>query len=698
MAEIRTPKKQSFINRPVGVARTDAGETQAAQQLANASRTLSNATFNTASEFMRAGMEFQQDFEQRKFTEWAQKVPIVKKDGQYSNYEMPKYISGKTKSEINGILQKRFATESERRTKEYMIQARAKYANNPQEEDLFSKDVSEFTEQTAKQIEQTGGTLFAQNFRDIVSVLQSENINDIRAELSKKAEQRAVLNFEQTTLDNIAELREKTSRGDPNSLNELNALIENIKNASSDLDVSPRLQGDLIRLSQAEYSVGVINNLGFSGLDPLKRSVILEALATGNSERIAQVLPEVAPLLLPGGPLASPSVRKTVRADLGLSNSQQSRQEQLLSDRIALNNLSPYGTSVKHQEKIEYDISQIYGIARGNVDELMDAYAKNPEIADRVSDAGVLPRSVVELIEAASENKFTDPSKIFPLAQFVRDVVSTPTGATLEEIGLSKEALAFVFSAEGIERTSADPVFAMTAFQEISGTAEERQTLGRKLANSGYIESQIDYTDTTSQRLGEIALYKQDKFNAGFVQRFATVYAKIALATSVSNADNKIQEIYDAYYKDYKWAYTAGGERREQPYTLASYYGDERKDRGLRQVESEIEQRIQKINDGSLGKLDLKMGRNAFLKANDANTREYGAWVLVDAGGMPIINNFGKQIVFTTEGFKAQTAINQRMIIDAQQRAQRAADIERMRLGEEDESLRQLGKAFVRTL
>ena len=126
MAEIRTPQKQSFINKPIGVARTDAGEVQAAQQLANASRTLSNATFNTASQVMRAGMELQQNYEQRKFTEWAQQVPVIDENGKYAKREMPKYISGKTKDEINNVLQKRYATEADRRTKEYMIQARAK--------------------------------------------------------------------------------------------------------------------------------------------------------------------------------------------------------------------------------------------------------------------------------------------------------------------------------------------------------------------------------------------------------------------------------------------------------------------------------------------------------------------------------------------------------------------------------------------
>ena len=121
MAEIRVPKRQSFINRPVGVARTDAGEVQAAQQLANAARTLSNATFSTASQVMEAGAELQQNYEQEKFTQWAQEVPIVDENGQFSKYKRPEYISGRTKNEINRILQGRYKTQAQVKVKEYEV-------------------------------------------------------------------------------------------------------------------------------------------------------------------------------------------------------------------------------------------------------------------------------------------------------------------------------------------------------------------------------------------------------------------------------------------------------------------------------------------------------------------------------------------------------------------------------------------------
>jgi hypothetical protein len=226
---------------------------------------------------------------------------------------------------------------------------------------------------------------------------------------------------------------------------------------------------------------------------------------------------------------------------------------------------------------------------------------------------------------------------------------------------------------QGIASSSGDPEFALKTMQGLKGTSEERNTLFQKFQSSGKLESSYDFTDKTSYTLAKTVLLKTDR-NPHFVERFAGVYAQMASMVDVSTADEYIDDIYNAYYKDYKWAFTAGGERKEQPYTLASYYRHGRGNSQLRQVEQEVENRIQKVNDSYMGKQKLIMGRNAFMRADERNTRDSGTWYLVDNQGVPIFNDAtGRVVQFSTEGFKAQTALQSRLLIDAEEKARAIA-------------------------
>lgn len=111
------------------------------------------------------------------FTDWASQVPIVTESGEYATYEMPRYISGKTRNQIEQILQNRYKVDSEVRLRNFMVQKRAEYKND---EEKFSTAVSNFIKDTQQKISAAGGVKFAQDFADIGIQLQSQHINDIR--------------------------------------------------------------------------------------------------------------------------------------------------------------------------------------------------------------------------------------------------------------------------------------------------------------------------------------------------------------------------------------------------------------------------------------------------------------------------------------------------------------------------------------
>ena len=672
MAEIRTPKKQSFINRPVGVARTDAGEVQAAQQLANAARTLSNATFSTASQVMEAGAELQQNYEQEKFTQWAQEVPIVDESGQFSKYKRPEYISGRTKNEINNILQGRYKTQAQVKIKEYASSARRKYKNNPDEELLFAQDMMLYVEENAKAIEQSGGIQFAQSFRDYATVYTAENLNGIRAKRAERAEELNLSNIQTDLSSEFSSLQQKTSSGDPSAGDEYLRLKQKLEDSFNNSTMDRRLYDSLDRELALSFGLGKAYASGYSGLDATNRNKVLNALDFGTPQDIEDILPELAQLMVPTGALSNPQVRRKLSQALSKIDNSLTQNEQIEGSRNKSLALTGYGANKEYQKRTDAFLQED-GIEVRDPVAIALASQDDKRIADTVMSLGTLPSSVVNFLEGAKDNKNSDFGKISVVSNFAYKAMHRPDGTLIEGMGLSDEAVGFVKAMQGIASSSGDPEFALKTMQGLKGTLEERNTLFQKFQSSGKLESSYDFTEKTSYTLAKTVLLKKD-LNPHFAERFAGVYAQMASMVDVSTADEYIDDIYNAYYKDYKWAFTAGGERKEQPYTLASYYRHGRGNSQLRQVEQEVENRIQKVNDSYMGKQKLIMGRNAFMRADERNTRDSGTWYLVDNQGVPIFNDAtGKVVQFSTEGFKAQTALQSRLLIDAEEKARAIA-------------------------
>ncbi len=692
MAEIRVPKRQSFINRPVGVARTDAGEVQAAQQLANASRTLSNATFNTASQFMQAGMELQQDYEQRKFSEWAETVSMTNPDGSPGSHKMPKYLSGKTKDQVNGILQKRYAVDSSRRLDEHMVQARAKYANSVDEESLFAKDVSTFVEQTAQQIEKAGGLRSAQQFRDQATLSQSKHINNIRVLNSEKAENANAYKLEQQIQKKIGELQVKA--GDAGELVtredylRLSAEIDELTQTSA---ISVRKQGELRDALRSSYALGILNNSGFLGLSREQRAILLSEISIGGTPtRSMEFVPEIAALMAPGGILSDQQTRNAVFSRLSSSDTNLSKEEVARREQQELASLFGSGKSgVKNQKATQFALEQQFNIAPNNPYEFLQAYQNNPEMADIITSSRAIPSVVKNTLDFFQENVESPQNipLIIGMARIAKDSMLSVDGVPVGDLGLEAENLYFIESVLAIDETYPSDEDKFKAIRVLAGGVQEVNMVGRKLAAKDYITASDDYTGKSPVGLAKTALYKQDKYNPDFIERYGAIYANAVHGTSVAKANATMDNIYSTYYKEYSLSYVPDGGYAQQAYTPNQYYDGYQ----LIQFELHAASIIEKMNDASMGIEKFNLGRDTFLKADPTNDREYGRWTFVDSQGQPRMDSLGNFVTIDINAIEAETVLQRRRRF-AEEAEQR--EIARQDLALKEKPVRELGRAL----
>ena len=692
MAEIRVPKRQSFINRPVGVARTDAGEVQAAQQLANASRTLSNATFNTASQFMQAGMELQQDYEQRKFSEWAETVSMTNPDGSPGSHKMPKYLSGKTKDQVNGILQKRYAVDSSRRLDEHMVQARAKYANSVDEESLFAKDVSTFVEQTAQQIEKAGGLRSAQQFRDQATLSQSKHINNIRVLNSEKAENANAYKLEQQIQKKIGELQVKA--GDAGELVtredylRLSAEIDELTQTSA---ISVRKQGELRDALRSSYALGILNNSGFLGLSREQRAILLSEISIGGTPtRSMEFVPEIAALMAPGGILSDQQTRNAVFSRLSSSDTNLSKEEVARREQQELASLFGSGKSgVKNQKATQFALEQQFNIAPNNPYEFLQAYQNNPEMADIITSSRAIPAVVKNTLDFFQENVESPQNipLIIGMARIAKDSMLSVDGVPVGDLGLEAENLYFIESVLAIDETYPSDEDKFKAIRVLAGGVQEVNMVGRKLAAKDYITASDDYTGKSPVGLAKTALYKQDKYNPDFIERYGAIYANAVHGTSVAKANATMDNIYSTYYKEYSLSYVPDGGYAQQAYTPNQYYDGYQ----LIQFELHAASIIEKMNDASMGIEKFNLGRDTFLKADPTNDRERGRWTFVDSQGQPRMDSLGNFVTIDINAIEAETVLQRRRRF-AEEAEQR--EIARQDLALKEKPVRELGRAL----
>jgi len=659
MVQIKVPQKRSFINTPVGVAKTDTGEARAAQQIANASRTLSNATFNTASQIMSAGQAVQQDFEQRKFTEWASKVPIVTESGEYATYEMPRYISGKTRDQIDQILQNRYKVDSEVRLSQFMVQKRAEYKND---EEKFSLAVSNFIKDTQQKISASGGAKFAQDFADIGIQIQSRHINDIRKNLSEAADAVA-LSTKQTDLNQKASIvYNQFANNDPNAQESLDALLLEIDELPKSYKVGPAFLSNTKAVILSDVARTQIITAGFTDLPDDQRQIVMSEIQTGVLDQSFTILPILQELMAPDGLLNTTANRERVLSQLSEADTKLRNAYNFSQKQNSLRNTDFTKTGEKEQEAIELILRERFGFT--NLNELVTAAKTNTEFNDTLQDVNVLPLSIVRGLNARriDPGNEADLQSLFDLVDVTKDAIFDATGdkAKTHDKGLKPETMAFVLAVDGIRDAYENPTSQLEAIKRLTGDLQEVDALGRKFAEADRIEAKDSYAKATAIGLAKNALSRKKDFNPEFVEKFAGVYARIAGVTDLDEADKIIRKIYNTYYTRYENAYVGNNAYKEQAFMPTSYFDG----LGLLKFNAVLGQVVNKYNNETNNAVQLSLGKTAFVRPDPMNTREYGRWVLVNEQGTPLMRNANEFITVDTNAIEAETILQRRMRIN----------------------------------
>lgn len=671
MVEIKVPQKRSFINTPVGVARTDAGEARAAQQIANASRTLSNATYNTASQIMSAGSELQQNFEQRKFTDWARKIPITEENGDPKYYEMPTYVSGKTRNQIDRILQNRYKVDSEVRLNEYMVQARAKHKNN---EEAFTADVSTFIEQTKEKISASGGEAYAQDFSDIAVQLQSRHINDIRSKLSSIADANALVTKTEDLNQKSSLIVSQFANNDPNAQQALDAYLQELEGLSETYNVSPQFIINAKALVLSDVARTKIISAGFNSLPDIQRQIVMAEMQSGVLDQAVTILPVLQELMAPDGLLNTTANRERVLSQLSEADTKLRNAYNFSQKQNSLRNTDFTKTGEKEQEAIELILRERFGFT--NLNELVTAAKTNTEFNDTLQAVNVLPLSMVRGLNARriDPGNEADLQSLFDLVDVTKDAIFDATGdkAKTHDKGLKPETMAFVLAVDGIRNAYENPTSQLEAIKRLTGDLQEVDALGRKFAEADRINKRNNFSKSTTLDLGKEALYSgtggslisdRKQYNPEFIEKFGGVYARIAGVTDLDEADKIIRKLYNTYYTKYNNAYVVNGGYKEQAFMPTSYFDG----LGLLKFDTALNKIVNTYNDETNQAVRLRLGKTVFVRPDPMNTREYGRWVLVNEQGTPLMRNANEFITIDTNAIEAETILQRRMRINEQE-------------------------------
>jgi len=161
-------------------------------------------------------------------------------------------------------------------------------------------------------------------------------------------------------------------------------------------------------------------------------------------------------------------------------------------------------------------------------------------------------------------------------------------------------------------------------------------------------------------------LAKTGDYNARFVDKYASVYARHLFMNGKSDADDFMTEFYEAFNHDYEYAYVLKDQPRERPYTPEYYYGSDTSPTGGGAVLGEFNRYVQlELNAFSPA---LELGDDVLLDADPRNNDEFGKFWAVNRQGDRIKDAYQNDLVFSTKGFNAQTNLERRRQIEEQQR------------------------------
>jgi hypothetical protein len=668
MAEIRSPQKQSFINRPIGVARADTGAAQAAQDIARSASAYANTISNTVNAAFRAGTQLQQTYEQEKYVNWAKTTTILDENGQPKVISMPSALSTRTRSQVNDILVSRYTEANKLQTAELFTTLRSKYGNDV---DGFISEASNTINERAKIIKDSGGLDYSQSYLADSTTMLAKHKLDIMTKNAQIADAKATGDFMTNVQAQVSEVAER------------------IANAGGDIDFGIQDFSNIMEMldSTKPYDMGMTPTGVVDFKNKLTRQFVMSSLMTQLSDKTSAEIIEVEKFLADG--IITDTVRGVVgnidtlsdylvtEADKDYILAQVSKFQNIVSTRET--NQASLAGNINSVDKKAQKASSIrlttFGDAGINNEQefiaaLMDKNVA-PELINFMQNSPAAPHYLVNAIEAIKDNNSVyNDEAIRVLNEAAYSMLFTEDGRLIRNgRGMSDESVSFVKLLQANFNRFGRDVSVGDLVVQASGKRNNEP------AYRQFVAAKLGVEDSTKGNPNDwITKYLIDNtdYNAKFISRFAPVFGTHLVNSSLGDAEDFMDTFYESFNHKYKHSYTPEGGAEKQPYTPEYYYGADTSPTGgalkLLNFESHMQRKLNQLQT------PLDLGDDVLLVSDPRNNDGFGTFWAVDRQGNRIQDGLGNDIKFTTKGFDAETNIEQRKRLEAEAARQAEAE------------------------
>jgi len=626
MAEFLTPKRNTFINRPVGVVSTNTG----GQQLG---RAIQEAGARATQMFYEQAVK-----EQKKVgIETVRKMPSVmtrNDQGQLEFEALPENLSDVARETATPYLFKRYANQLDRQTSEHI----GKLSLDTKDYAEFNSKVQSYLEETEKQLnnDNIGRDLIGM-FRDSASKLSAQygikKYQDQIKEEEANALEDSLFLVDRYTNDMAMFVREGLD--DSASMNKQEALaeLELLKGRIPKRTYSAYMS----RLVVAEKT-GIVTR-STRGMSKLELNLVERAIADQTFDGVPKDLKEK---------LEKAGINNRFFDDMTEAEINQVKQDvaSRASNQSTIEaDLVKNTTGANYVEQSQQGIAPNTAAAREAINVLFTGYEKaidwatnpalinNSEELNKLRISNIMPSNLVQALKLIENSSTLTPQNVMLINnyrkqwQFV-DGKSKKLPIS-EELSAKFEIFDKFMQFYGV--TGVEQAYNMT-FVDIPGD---------KAAKEFEIQRKFGNTDVKSQsliakKIGDIVI--DNDFNSEAVPLLTTLYKGILLNKNVSvdMADEIITNLYSQMYTKSKYTYS----HTTRSSGVDSRFAPERYMQGAE---------LDKFITGADAKLaragkDIKLGENAFLipdpKSGDTGALYYavdqGGTLILDANNQPI--------------------------------------------------------------
>lgn len=650
MAEFLTPKRNSFINRTVGVVSTNTGAAQVGRAIEQAGARATQMFYEEAVK------------EQKKVgVETVRKMPSVmtrNDQGELEFETLPENLSDVARETAQPYLLKRYANQLDRQTSEHigMLSAETK------DYEEFNSKVKSYLEATEKQLgaDNVGRDLIGM-FRDSASKLSAQyGIKKYQAQI-KEEEANAIEDslylVDRFTNDMAMFVREglddSASMNKQEALNELELLRGRIPKRTFDAYKA--------RLVVAEKT-GIITRTT-RGMSSLELNIVERAIRDKTFEGLPKDLKEK---------LNKAGIDNSYFRDMSEANISEVQTDiaaRASNQATIETGLAKDTADTNYQQQSQLGVAPNTPKARDAINDLFTGYNEptkwmtnpdlinNPKELNKLRRSNIMPSNLVQALKLIENPTTLRPNNVVLLNNYRKQFQFV--GGQKKDIPISKELKAkfeiFDKFMQFYGVDGAEQAFNMT-FAEGAATSEERAFAIQKKFGNVDVKAQ----SLIAKKIMELSI--ENDFTADSAPLLKTLYGQILSNKNVSvdMADEIITNLYSQMYVKSEYTYSHNvGSKIDSRFAPEKYLQGDKLNEFVTGADAKL----------SMAGGKLKLGENAFLLPDPKSGDNGALYYAVNDAGVLILDKNNQPIQFRTNNI-LKSVLNSRLRL--QQKIKRA--------------------------